>query len=74
MTLDLTHLPTSIRERAFDGNQDRIRQVRAANWVGYARASRARRSIASAEAWTQANRMLRSIRSKCLGETRSLLR
>lgn len=41
MTLDLTHLPAGIRERAFDGNNDRIRQVRAANWVGYARATRA---------------------------------
>ena len=41
MTLDLTHLPTAIREHAFDGNSDRIRQVRAANWVGYARATRA---------------------------------
>jgi hypothetical protein len=41
MTLDLSHLPTALRERAFDGNEDRIRQVRAANWVGYARASRA---------------------------------
>ena len=41
VTLDLTHLPTAIRERAFDGNQDRIRQVRAANWVSYSRASRA---------------------------------
>jgi hypothetical protein len=41
MTLDLSHLPKTIRERAFDGNQDRIRQVRAANWVGYARATRA---------------------------------
>jgi len=41
MTLDLTHLPTAIREHAFDGNTDRIRQVRAANWVGYARATRA---------------------------------
>jgi len=40
MTLDLTHLPTAIREHAFDGNSDRIRQVRAANWVGYARAAR----------------------------------
>ena len=41
MTMDLTHLPTAIREHAFDGNTDRIRQVRAANWVGYARATRA---------------------------------
>jgi hypothetical protein len=41
MTLDLTHLPIGIRERAFDGTGDRIRQVRAANWVGYARATRA---------------------------------
>jgi type II secretory pathway predicted ATPase ExeA len=41
MTLDLSHLPTNIRERAFDSNQDRIRQVRAANWVGYGRATRA---------------------------------
>jgi hypothetical protein len=41
MTLDLSHLPSSIRERAFDSNQDRIRQVRAANWVGYGRATRA---------------------------------
>jgi predicted ATPase len=41
MTLDLSHLPTALRERAFDGNEDRIRQVRSANWVGYARASRA---------------------------------
>ena len=35
VTLDFTHLPTAIRERAFDGNQDRIRQVRAANWVNF---------------------------------------
>jgi replication-associated recombination protein RarA len=41
MTLDLSHLPSAIRERAFDSNQDRIRQVRAANWVGYGRATRA---------------------------------
>jgi hypothetical protein len=41
MTLDLQHLPTAVRERAFDSNQDRIRQVRAANWVGYGRATRA---------------------------------
>ncbi len=41
MTLDLSHLPSAIRERAFDSNQDRIRQVRAANWVGYSRARRA---------------------------------
>jgi uncharacterized protein YjiS (DUF1127 family) len=41
MTLDLSHLPIAVRERAFDGNQDRIRQVCAANWVGYTRASRA---------------------------------
>jgi type II secretory pathway predicted ATPase ExeA len=41
VTLDLTHLPKGIRERAFDGSHDRIRQVRAANWVGYARATRA---------------------------------
>ena len=39
--LDLTHLPIGIGERAFDGTGDRIRQVRAANWVGYARATRA---------------------------------
>jgi predicted ATPase with chaperone activity len=41
MTLDLSHLPTSLRERAFDSNQDRIRQVKVANWVGYMRANRA---------------------------------
>jgi hypothetical protein len=41
MTLDLSHLSTAVRERAFDSNQDRIRQVKVANWVGYARANRA---------------------------------
>ena len=41
MTLDYSHLPTAIRERVFDSNDERIRQIRAANWVGYARATRA---------------------------------
>jgi chromosomal replication initiation ATPase DnaA len=41
MTLDLSHLPTALRERACDSNQDRIRQVKEANWVGYTRANRA---------------------------------
>jgi hypothetical protein len=41
MTLDLSHLPVAVRERAFDSNQDRIRQVKTANWVGYNRANRA---------------------------------
>jgi Bacterial TniB protein len=41
VTLDLSHLSSTIREHAFDSNQDRIRQVRAANWVGYGRARRA---------------------------------
>jgi hypothetical protein len=41
MTLDLSHLPTALRERAFDSNQDRIRQVKVAIWVGYTRANRA---------------------------------
>jgi len=41
MTLDLSHLPIAVRERAFDSNQDRIRQVKVANWVGYTRANRA---------------------------------
>jgi type II secretory pathway predicted ATPase ExeA len=41
MTLDLSHLPTALRERACDSNEDRIHQVKEANWVGYSRANRA---------------------------------
>jgi hypothetical protein len=41
MSLDLSHLPPAMRERACDSNQDRIRQVKQANWVGYTRANRA---------------------------------
>jgi hypothetical protein len=39
MTLDLSHLPLVLRERACDSNHDRINQVKEANWVGYARAN-----------------------------------
>jgi hypothetical protein len=46
MTLDLSHLPVAVRERAFDGNQDRIRQVKTANWVGHTRANRALERLA----------------------------
>jgi uncharacterized protein YjiS (DUF1127 family) len=53
MTLDLSHLPSAIRERAFDSNQDRIRQVRAANWVGYSRARRALERLDETDRATQ---------------------